>query len=317
VATDAAAAESAKALLSEDLVDGQVTSPHTSAGGTSVSTNEETSLAQVQSPGTTPEMNAEEEEVEAEEAVACYREEAEAGQPQAPEGPCEGTPPSEEMATVARMLPLDTSPLFPPCPEAGVGQTQIVLADVEGFEMQVCTNLDSFFSNDEAWQRVQRELAGASAKAMQGCAKRPATPQAAAATTPAPGTGLFRVQVPKPYPGVQYRKSKRLDDRYPRFAEKGSVVEGVVEDEGQWLRTNGHGFLPMRVGDTLIIVPLNAKDPLREELRSPPEASWCLCCPARPPAEPAWPPEELLTDGQPEGATPPNPYQKVHTSPKV
>lgn len=53
------------------------------------------------------------------------------------------------------------------------------------------------------------------------------------------GERRFRVQVPRPYPGVQYRRSKRLDDRYSRYAEHGTIVAGVVEDNGEWLRISG------------------------------------------------------------------------------
>merc|ERR1719284_1159688 len=45
----------------------------------------------------------------------------------------------------------------------------------------------------------------------------------------APAVSRFSVSVPKQYPGVQYRKSKNLSDRYQRYAEHGSVVQGVIE----------------------------------------------------------------------------------------
>jgi len=59
--------------------------------------------------------------------------------------------------------------------------------------------------------------------------------------------GRFRVQVPRQYPGVQYRKSKCLNDRYLRYAKLGTVVSGVVEDNGEWLRIRDDVFLPMKV----------------------------------------------------------------------
>merc|ERR1711957_1135206 len=46
----------------------------------------------------------------------------------------------------------------------------------------------------------------------------------------------YVVHVPRPYPGVQYRSSRRLDDRLPLYAMKGAAVEGLVDDEGAWLR---------------------------------------------------------------------------------
>lgn len=59
--------------------------------------------------------------------------------------------------------------------------------------------------------------------------------------------GRFKVQVPPQYPGVQYRKSKCLNDRYLRYAKLGTVVSGVVEDNGEWLRIRDDVFLPMKV----------------------------------------------------------------------
>jgi len=47
--------------------------------------------------------------------------------------------------------------------------------------------------------------------------------------------------------GVQYRKSKCLNDRYLRYAKLGTVVSGVVEDNGEWLRIRDDVFLPMKV----------------------------------------------------------------------
>merc|ERR1712217_284627 len=62
------------------------------------------------------------------------------------------------------------------------------------------------------------------------------------------GSSTYRVQVPKPYPGVQYRKTKSLDDRYPRYAADGATVTGEIEDGGEWLRISGNVYLPTRVG---------------------------------------------------------------------
>lgn len=63
----------------------------------------------------------------------------------------------------------------------------------------------------------------------------------------------FRVQVPQSYPGVQFRRSKDLTNRYPKYAKNGTVVKGHVEDDGAWLRLNDKVFLPMRVGGVQIL----------------------------------------------------------------
>lgn len=63
----------------------------------------------------------------------------------------------------------------------------------------------------------------------------------------------FRVQVPKQYPGVQYRRSKNLEDRYLRYAKLGTLVQGHVEDNGEWLRISDKVYLPMKVGNQQIL----------------------------------------------------------------
>merc|ERR1712232_1099314 len=67
------------------------------------------------------------------------------------------------------------------------------------------------------------------------------------------GSAKFKVQVPKPYPGVQYRKSKDLADKYDRYAKHGSTVIGAVEDGGEWLRVRDSLYLPMRLGTVQIL----------------------------------------------------------------
>lgn len=209
-------------------------------------------------------------------------------------------------------------------------QKQVILADVEGSMMLVCASLDRFFNDEKMWQKVLREVAGLSARAMRSSASEPrlaAQSQAGSDTSPsdvvpmdsrmsrsqrkAGGSGYFRVLVPRPYPGVQYRKSKRLDDRYPRFAEKGSIVEGVIEDEGEWLRTNGHGYLPVRVGDAVVIVPLQPSAAAqREAEKRQQQHSWC-CCTTTTHVEPSWPPEDLLTEPPLAGEEQPDPYRRM------
>merc|ERR1712232_909921 len=67
---------------------------------------------------------------------------------------------------------------------------------------------------------------------------------------------LFQVQVPQPYPGVQYRRSKHLDDKYLRYAKNGITVAGQLEDNGKWLRLSGDVFLPKQIGTIQILQPL-------------------------------------------------------------
>ncbi|CAK0860828.1 unnamed protein product, partial [Prorocentrum cordatum] len=69
---------------------------------------------------------------------------------------------------------------------------------------------------------------------------------------PAGFSGKFRVHVPKPYPGVQYRRSMRLEDKGSKIAADGETVGGVVEEGGKWLRVTSDGggptlFLPTRI----------------------------------------------------------------------
>jgi len=68
-----------------------------------------------------------------------------------------------------------------------------------------------------------------------------------------PGVLKFRVQVQNGYPGVQFRRSKSLDDRYNKFARNGILVRGKVEEDGQWLRLNDKLFLPMRVNGVQVL----------------------------------------------------------------
>merc|ERR1719436_1901941 len=85
---------------------------------------------------------------------------------------------------------------------------------------------------------------------------------------------LFRMVVPKPYPGVQYRKSKDLNDRYKRFAENNSCVRGRVEDNGEWLKIGRDVFLPMRVGAVQILEPLPPKPRKPTQAEQSP-SFWC------------------------------------------
>jgi len=137
----------------------------------------------------------------------------------------------------------------------------------------VVSALDRFFGDSQVWPQVEHEV-------------RDSRKQHAANGG---GERRFRVQVPKPYPGVQYRKSKNLDDRYMRHAAHGSIVVGIVEDDGAWLRTSGNQFLPMRVGAVEILEPLPESKECNAPQRSAPVPpadpgvfSWFSCCFASP-----------------------------------
>jgi len=85
------------------------------------------------------------------------------------------------------------------------------------------------------------------------------------------GASNFVVKVPGKYPGLQYRKSKNLEDRLSSYAKDGDVMSGVVE--GEWLRLQrkpgeADMFLPMKVnqnGNTHEVL-----QPLRSGGQAPP-----------------------------------------------
>eukprot|EP00927_Polykrikos_kofoidii_P041096 TRINITY_DN3501_c1_g2_i1.p1 TRINITY_DN3501_c1_g2~~TRINITY_DN3501_c1_g2_i1.p1 ORF type:complete len:496 (+),score=55.15 TRINITY_DN3501_c1_g2_i1:171-1658(+) len=83
----------------------------------------------------------------------------------------------------------------------------------------------------------------------------PPTPQRLAFRT-AQGVCRFQIRVPRPHPGVQYRKSKCLTDRHERYAETGATVVGHVEDDGEWLRITDSLFLPIRLNGIQLLHPL-------------------------------------------------------------
>jgi len=68
-----------------------------------------------------------------------------------------------------------------------------------------------------------------------------------------PGPIKFRVQVPMQYPGVQFRKSKNLNDRYLKYAKNGTIIRGFVEEDGEWIRLADAIYLPMRVNGVQIL----------------------------------------------------------------
>jgi len=71
------------------------------------------------------------------------------------------------------------------------------------------------------------------------------------------GSTRFRVQVPARYPGVQFRKSKNLDDRYLKYAKNGTVVRGYMEPDGEWIKLADTVFLPVNVNGNQILEALD------------------------------------------------------------
>jgi hypothetical protein len=77
-------------------------------------------------------------------------------------------------------------------------------------------------------------------------------------------TELFKVHVPPPYPGVQYRKSKDLNDTHPRYCRHGSTVAGNLEDNGQWLRIHADVYLPTSVGGIRTLQRLTTRNAVKQ-----------------------------------------------------
>lgn len=123
----------------------------------------------------------------------------------------------------------------------GIGRDP--LGDLVAQEAEALERLDRFFNDDQIWNRLAQELANLPRVPMH-------KPSAGAAAR------TYRVQVPKPYPGVQYRRSQNLDDRYPRYAKHGSIVSGVIDKDGEWLCISNKEFLPLRVGSISILEAL-------------------------------------------------------------
>jgi hypothetical protein len=138
-------------------------------------------------------------------------------------------------------------------------------------DIRVSDRLDRFFGDDRLWQLVAKEVSGNGAKFSSSMDML---------STSNNSVCTFRVQVPKPYPGVQYRKSKCLDDRYPRYAKHGSTVTGQVEDNGEWLRISGKVFLPMKVGNISIMEPLSTEAAAKHrESKEDQTGRWWACGP--------------------------------------
>lgn len=129
-----------------------------------------------------------------------------------------------------------TAPKIPSGPAKGSS-----LAEVD---LHLTRSLDRFFASDFLWQQVSAEMS-----------KRPKLASSLEALHVEVPTvrRQFKVQVPEPYPGIQYRRSKVLTDRYTRYAKHGTVVAGHLEDGGEWLRVADNVFLPVKVGAIAIL----------------------------------------------------------------
>jgi hypothetical protein len=125
------------------------------------------------------------------------------------------------------------------------------MADIDA---QLTRTLDKFFDNDTMWQQVASEISN--------CPKLRASMEWLQAIVPSL-RAQFRVQVPEPYPGIQYRKSKVMTDRYARYAKHGTVVTGHIED-GEWLKVTENVYLPMKVGAVEILKPIQPQELGRE-----------------------------------------------------
>jgi len=103
----------------------------------------------------------------------------------------------------------------------------------------------------------------------------------------------FRICVPKPYPGVQIRRSQSLEDKHNRFLQDGKYVTGTVDSDGIWVKLSNKHFLPVKVNGIQVLHPVdpseipNSPSPKRaaEGVPSPlmpPEEDqggyWWTCC---------------------------------------
>lgn len=161
--------------------------------------------------------------------------------------------------------------------KASVGRSHAAPGDrgtsLSEIDSRMASNLDRFFSDDNNWKQVAHEVANT--------AKVRPTSMDFIHTGTTVAKARFKVQVPKPYPGVQYRKSKNLEERYPRYAKQGSIVTGQVEDHGEWLRINDQVFLPMKVGTVRILEPLPPEDASRSDMEGGSRsARWWNCGPS-------------------------------------
>jgi len=71
----------------------------------------------------------------------------------------------------------------------------------------------------------------------------------------------FTVQVPPAYPGLQYRRSKHIDDRLEFYEASGKDVYGYLEDRGKWLHVRTGLYLPVEVGNSRVLYPVQGVKP--------------------------------------------------------
>jgi len=159
------------------------------------------------------------------------------------------------------------------------------LAEIDA---KLVERLDAFFANERLWKLVELKV-GEQIKKLEtkehnstvgaGTRSGGTADQSLSrgGEQSVAGNRPFRVQVPKPYPGVQYRKSKNLEDRYPRYAANGATVLGQIVDNGEWLKIRGNVFLPMRIGAVRILEPL-PNPPAKGETEGGASDSFCNCC---------------------------------------
>jgi len=145
---------------------------------------------------------------------------------------------------------------------------------LSAIDKQIAESLDLFFSGADIWQRVVDELRITTATPLSKNALKWTGQQ----------QSYFRVQVPRPYPGVQCRRSKSVTDRHSTYAENGAIVCGQVEDDGEWLMVSDTVYLPMRVTNVQILVPLPPEAVKRLKAAHPVNA-WCKCCRGSPTVE--------------------------------
>lgn len=121
-----------------------------------------------------------------------------------------------------------------------------------GFQHRVaCESPTPAKPKDNPLSGMEEEIISASGSPSSGS-------QTAAANRPffvLPGMEAFIVRVPQTFPGLQYRQSKDLSGRLPRYAKDGTVVHGFVEDESAWLKVGSGHFLPMKVGGKCVLEP--------------------------------------------------------------
>lgn len=136
--------------------------------------------------------------------------------------------------------------------------------DTQRLEERVSAHLDSFFERQESWQLIAEVWPSFRRNSLKRLGYK---------TSYLPS---FRVELPKPHPGVQYRKTKCLHDKVMRYEINGNIVEGSVEDGGKWLHTE-YGYLPIKVGE-FVILHRQTTLPVGPDSKQSNGHDWSLCC---------------------------------------